>query len=702
MHTDTRSPATRSLGSQRGAVAVMGGIWLMISLLMLMALDIGNVFWQKREVQKIADLAALAGAQTVNGDPAGAAGACPGTASADASANAGRNGMLAGDSLSVRCGNWNPRDSRGPADAAATPPRYFRAESGLPLNAVHVTLSRTVPYLFIFDFSGGGTAPSSRTVVAEASATRTSPMAMLMVRNTLVSVDSSKSVVLNALYGGLLGGSLNVDAIGWNGLLQSQIGLLEYVEQLRTNLNLDAGQFDQVLETGLSTGQLLQAAIDVMQRSGATAAASVTALQAIRAAALAGSAAPLLKLGDILNVQTGTPASGLDTQLQLFQLVQGVVQLANGQNAAVAGVPLSLPGLVNSQVSVQVIEPAQPSALGNPLLAKAAPQGPDAIFVRTAQIRTMASIDLSGVAGKVADIGNAALTALAPLTSAVDSVLNLQLVSAVQQVLGSVVCPLLAPCPEYKALYTRALPARVDVSLEVGNASAWVTDYNCTNLASKSLTSNGTTPIAELRVGRISNPFASKSRPSVDAVELVEIGYTVAKPSVCLLAVLCTGWQWKQANGTWGLEATGTKTVIAGLGAKIGSTAVAQGQAVTLMHEAVPPENLPELTVPFAAADPSYHRMSSTDLVSQVGNTLGTAEVKLYSSPAAGVLGSVMNIVGSTLNSLISTVQGLVASALAPLLDPLLDQVLKGLGIDLNEAAIGARLSCNSSVELVY
>ena len=50
---------------QSGAVAMLGALWLMIAVICLATIDIGNVFWQKRELQKIADLAALAGASGV-------------------------------------------------------------------------------------------------------------------------------------------------------------------------------------------------------------------------------------------------------------------------------------------------------------------------------------------------------------------------------------------------------------------------------------------------------------------------------------------------------------------------------------------------------------------------------------------------------------------------------------------------------------
>ena len=50
---------------QSGAVAMLGALWLMVAVICLATIDIGNVFWQRRELQKIADLAALAGASVL-------------------------------------------------------------------------------------------------------------------------------------------------------------------------------------------------------------------------------------------------------------------------------------------------------------------------------------------------------------------------------------------------------------------------------------------------------------------------------------------------------------------------------------------------------------------------------------------------------------------------------------------------------------
>ena len=88
---------------QSGAVAMLGALWLMIAVICLATIDVGNVFWQKRELQKIADLAALAGASGP------LASSCSSNKSASAYLNASANGLLADDLLETAIGKWIAR-----------------------------------------------------------------------------------------------------------------------------------------------------------------------------------------------------------------------------------------------------------------------------------------------------------------------------------------------------------------------------------------------------------------------------------------------------------------------------------------------------------------------------------------------------------------------------------------------------------------
>jgi uncharacterized membrane protein len=195
---------------------------------------------------------------------------------------------------------------------------------------------------------------------------------------------------LNPLFSGLLGGNVNLTLAGWNGLLTTNINLLSYLDQLAVNLNVAAGNYTQLLNTTVTASQLIQAAISVLTANGATADV-LTALGNLQVAAI--NQAPLT-LGQILQLQTGTTAAALNANLQVFQLIQGVVQLSNSQSAVAATLPVSLLGLANITTQVKVIEPPQLSAIGNPALAAANPLGPNAIYVRTAQVRTQVTVSL--------------------------------------------------------------------------------------------------------------------------------------------------------------------------------------------------------------------------------------------------------------------------------------------------------------------
>src|SRR5690606_990712 len=116
---------------------------------------------------------------------------------------------------------------------------------------------------------------------------------------------SHQSGLLNLVMGGLLGGTLDLNAVGWNGLLNTQINLLDYLVALGAN----AGDYESLLNSQVSLAELLEAAVKVMERQGAAAQAAVTALESLQL--VAGLDSLKIRLGDLLGVASGTPAAGL-------------------------------------------------------------------------------------------------------------------------------------------------------------------------------------------------------------------------------------------------------------------------------------------------------------------------------------------------------------------------------------------------------
>ncbi|WP_431127699.1 TadG family pilus assembly protein [Variovorax paradoxus] len=678
----------------RGSVIVNAIIAVSLILVVLIGTELGYMFYMKRELQKTADLAALSGAQALL--PA----SC-GNATAAAVANAAQNMpslLTPMTAAEVECGNWNPT-------LRAAPLHFGVPDTGQILNAVRVTLTRTAPLLL-------PTLPGNQSfaISVEALAAKKQPLASLSIRSTIVSIDTQRSAILNALFGGLLGGSLDVSVAGWQGLLDTNIKLLDFLDQLKLDLGLSAATYDEVLGTSVNAGVLLQSMIKVMERGGSSADISVQALQKLLAAAQTSPVA--LSPGELLNIASGTDAAGLQTDVQLFELVQGVVQLANGKNALAADIPVNVPGIAGITAKVRAIEAPQVSAVGNPSLIdpNLGVNDPNKIYVRTAQIRLLLSLNLSGVGSVVSGVGSAASAALTPLANFLRPLTTLSLDNLVPDLVGTLVCGgggfLVPECEEMQVIYTSALAAPIDVSISSGNGSALVTGHTCGAGDSKTLDVRATTSIARLNIGKVSNALSSSQAATAEPIDIVEIGYRVAKPGFCLLSVLCTGTKWMNAAGSFvDDEASAKKTVIAGLGLVINADVGGSASDHTLTYTAPAAANLPEIdAAPYdgAGTDPSFRPISAQSLAEGLGSTLAGIQIQPYKSDTSGILGPLLNGTLSLVSGLLNTLQTLVKTALAPLLDPAINLLLDLSGIDLAKAEVGARLSCNRSVELVY
>lgn len=679
---------------QKGSVIVIAAIAMSLIVIALIGTELGYHFFMKREFQKAADLAALAGTQKL-----AATNNC-GLAASAASTNAGQN-LPAGIAINApECGNWQAgQASAGSTGCFAGTDDHF-LPGGTPLNAVRVRITQSPPALLGF-LSG------DRTICVQAVAAQQQPQAALNIRSTLAVVDASQSPLLNAVIGGLLGGNLNLGFAGWNGLLNTNISLLEYLDALAVKLNISAGNYDSVLQTEVTTGQLLEAAITVLQRQnaatpGATLDAAINAIGAI-IAQIKISPTPL-KLGELLNLQSGTPAAGLEATLQVFKLVEGVVQLANSHSAAAATVNLPIPGLGSVLVKTKVIEPPQVSAIGNPALARLNPSGPDQIFVRTAQIRTLISIEIGTLTSVVSDLLNAVLAQLAPITSFLNSVLHLNLVQALGNFLGGVLCPLLSACPSADVIYAKIAPAtHIDLGIEAASGRAYISDYSCASEVNKSLTVPANTAAVTIYAGQWGKDAASAETaffsppkiPKADPISLIEIGKQTVRPDKCLLT-LCSGLNWKKGS-TWIADRTKADFAVeASLGLRINSLEVA-GTSENLTFQSPIPENLPEIS-----QQPYYQSISATNILGNLAASLSNIEILSYKSTSSGILGNLLFDTTSLLNSVVSQLTTIVSNLLSPLLDPLVNFLLQTLGVNVAATEVGARLSCKQGAELVY
>lgn len=675
MHAHRR-PLSLPLLNQRGSVLVSAGAAMALLIALLGAIDLGQMYFHKREYQKSADLAALAGSRQL----------ADGCAAAVASGADNASANLAefdGDTTTIQPGQWR----------SGTDPRFTSllgaGNCDDDANAVRALVTGTVPTMFF----------GSVSISASGTALAMEPIAQLRIRSTLASVDDG---LLNDVTGSLLGGSVSLSAVSWQGLVNTDISLLSFLDALAVELGVDAGNYDQLLGTDVALGDLLGVAADVLNQGAGTGDVGVAAGALDELAALNLPAfAPLLQLGDILNVQAGTPRSGLDTTLNVFDLVQGSVQLASSECAVCATVPVNLPGVAGVQVRTQIIEPPQLSAIGRPDLAAADPLGPDKIYVRTAQVRTLVSVDLP-IAGAVQNGLQALLNnpLISGITSAANSLLTLNLTGLLTDITCLVLC---GPVPsDIIDIQVLASP-RIDVYIEAGEGEAYVNDYNCTG--SKSLEVPTRTAAADIRVGKMgtsaadaaSKVFAKPATtPVVDPVGLLDIGsYHVLKRCVAIFG--CSySWATNASNSSYTAytssstrPAAAYRNSFSGGGIGVKAVVPVAGTSGTENFSDPPTGGLPDV-----GEEPAWETVSSTEIVDSLTDTLGGLEPEFYQPSNGNLLGTVLATVGATATTLVDTLSGIIDAALAPLLDPLVDFLLDSLGLNLNQVDVGANLSC--------
>jgi uncharacterized membrane protein len=339
-------------------------------------------------------------------------------------------------------------------------------------NAVEVTLTREVP-ASLFERLLPDHAPLTLRAVATAKACE--PTAQLTIRNnTALSVDSSESDLLNAVLGGLLGTTLSLDVGDWNGLLNTNINLLSYLDLLAIELGIADGEYNSVLTTDVELADLLSVAADVLNLETGSEVA-INALSAIESTIPI--TIPPIKLGDLIVVQPESDESALDVGIKLMELVQGSIQLANSETAIAATIDSSLLGLAGVLIQLKVSEPPQISAIGNPQDAQENPLGPNKIYVRSAQVRAFVSF----------------MTTL-PLG------------------------------------LSEVIPARLDILINVSNAEAYVTNHLCSG-GEKTLGVDSATSVAGIKIGSLGgtqeqaaiNAFASAD-PAVNLAKIIDLG----------------------------------------------------------------------------------------------------------------------------------------------------------------------------------
>ncbi|MEC8848202.1 MAG: pilus assembly protein TadG-related protein [Pseudomonadota bacterium] len=345
-HMINRPPGRPGPGRQRGAVLLFAALGISALIVMASLIDLGLLYQYRREYQKTADLAALAGAAKLTEL------GCAAAAEA-ARQNVEQNLVdFRHDAPVIQTGEWRRNES--PA---------FVEGCDASTNAIRVIVSGRPPALL----APAVASENQRRLSAQSVASNSDPVASFSVGSRLAAVGGASVVggVLKAVGLDLAG----VDLLGYDGLAGVTItpsGLLQALG-IPVSANLSVTDFNAVLAAEeVSLGALLDAAVTVAGQSELVG-VNTQLLEALRV--------PLSvpTLNDIV-VQLGSDAAGggvfaavtssadaaLNVELDALGLVSTAIQVATaGRGIEVALATPTLGPLLGADLDVRVgiIEP---------------------------------------------------------------------------------------------------------------------------------------------------------------------------------------------------------------------------------------------------------------------------------------------------------------------------------------------------------
>lgn len=311
---------------QHGAFAIFAAIWLSIAIAALGAIDIGNVYFARRQLQRTADLSAMAAAQMVS-----SSGGCA-TATSAAQQNATANGLPTGATLNTTCGRWDTSTNT-----------YF-STTGNPLNAAQVRVSRSVPYFFI-----GPARPISATATA-----LSSNIDAFSLSTGIATLNTQQSALLNAILGGLLKTTVSLSVGDYQSLASSQIKLGDLM------VALGASTMQGLLGTTVSYQTLMVAMVQALQAGGNTIDAAL-----LQTLAVAVPGAQNITIGDngasapgLLALGLANPNAAATATINAFDALMVAAQIAQSNpngTGPVINVNAGLAGVAG--ISLQIINP---------------------------------------------------------------------------------------------------------------------------------------------------------------------------------------------------------------------------------------------------------------------------------------------------------------------------------------------------------
>ncbi len=281
--------------------------------------DLGNIYMKTRQLQGVADLAAMASVQSL--DPASTQ-----SPAATAQATAALNPWPGGVTAQTVTGLYA-------ADASVPAAQRFTASTSSP-NAVQVTLQAPVPLYFAALLIGRPSLTLTRTAIAARAR-----FAAFSIGSGLTSLNGG---VANALLSALTGSQVQLSVMNSQALGSANVDLLRYLPALQARAGLQALSFSQVLTTAIAPSVALAALADTLTASGQPTAAAAQALAIASAALPPTPLSTILDLGPYGSQDQTTDGSGASLTVGAMNLSTALLTAASGSRE----LSVSLNGLV--------------------------------------------------------------------------------------------------------------------------------------------------------------------------------------------------------------------------------------------------------------------------------------------------------------------------------------------------------------------
>ncbi|TDR90493.1 TadG family pilus assembly protein [Enterovirga rhinocerotis] len=327
-----------------------------------LALDLITIWNAKRKLQSAVDIAAILAA------------ANPAAAAATARTSLADNGFSAqAPTAQVTVGSYV-------ATATTAVAARFVANA-VPINAARVALSSTVGTTFSRVLG----LPSSYPINAIATGA-TAKLASFTLGSRLLSVEGG---IANALLGALTGQTISLTVMDYNALANARVDGTGLLDALALRANITAASYEEVASANVSLGQVLTALRTTVP--GGSAAEVLGRLSG----ALGGSTVANIPVSSLINfgdvplppraLTSGGPA------IPVLATILNAAAIANGARQVSIDLGPSIPGLLETRITVSIGEKRQSSGL----VSVGSPKS----TIRTAQTRILieAKVNLVGV-----------------------------------------------------------------------------------------------------------------------------------------------------------------------------------------------------------------------------------------------------------------------------------------------------------------